>query len=168
MATERQTTANKANARNATGPRSRAGRKRSSRNARRHGLGARPIANADLAKAIEQLARKLAEPTPGVIALEHARTAAYAVFLLARIRQLKVELIEEQLACPDPDADPASSLVASEPAAAQSDSAQLDAERFGAAVRRAMPELRKIERYERRAATQRAEAMSELIGLRIK
>jgi hypothetical protein len=92
VATERQIAANRRNARKGTGPRSRAGKKRAGQNAYRHGLTL--SSSAAFAKQIEKLARKIAGNTDNEITLEHARDAAQATIDLARVRRVKVALIE--------------------------------------------------------------------------
>ena len=72
MASERQITANRRNARKSTGPRSGAGRKRASRNAYRHGLTC-ITSTAAFAKQLDKLARKIAGNTDDAITLERAR-----------------------------------------------------------------------------------------------
>src|SRR5262252_8023185 len=93
MATDRQIAANRRNARRSSGPRSCAGRKRSSGNSFRHGLAARAAANAERLKRIERLARKIADASTDVVTLECARTFAQAQIDLAQIARLKVALM---------------------------------------------------------------------------
>src|SRR4051812_27178001 len=92
MATERQIAANPRNADKNTGPRSRAGKKRAGHNAYRHGLSLR--SSTAFAKAIEKLARKIAGNSEGELRLEYARDAAQATVDLARVRRVKIALIE--------------------------------------------------------------------------
>jgi|SRR6185437_6543247 len=95
MASERQVAANRANALKSTGPRTAAGRAKSSRNAYRHGLSV-PVAP-DLEQ-VESLARAIAseaagEEQPeaaGEEQLEAARALAAAQLELKRIREAKV------------------------------------------------------------------------------
>ncbi len=94
MATKRQIAANRGNAGKSTGPRSHAGKKRAGRNACRYGLTGSLLSNPAVAKQIEKLARKLAGKTNSEIILEHARVAAQAAIDLARVRRVKVALIE--------------------------------------------------------------------------
>jgi hypothetical protein len=92
MATERQILANRRNALRSKGPRSIGGKKRASRNSIRHGFDSKPtVPDAKLLRAGQRLARKFfgAQPFP-----ENAWNAAKAEFALARVRQLKVLLIE--------------------------------------------------------------------------
>src|SRR5262249_2628447 len=93
MATERQIAANRQNARKSTGPRSRAGRKRASRNSYRHGLSSGVAAAAECAKHVEALAQKIAGRGADAVTLEIARSIARAEFELAQIRRIRVALI---------------------------------------------------------------------------
>src|SRR5260370_20308181 len=94
VASERQIAANRSNARKSTGPRSSAAKKRTSRNAFRHGLTLSLTSSAAFAKRLDNLARKIAGGSKNEIILEHARAAAQAEFDLARVRQVKLALIE--------------------------------------------------------------------------
>lgn len=78
--------ANRANAAKSTGPRSAAGKVRSSKNALRHGLNL-PITQSVASGEVEALARRLAGGDPG--RLEAARAAAEAQLDLRRIRGAK-------------------------------------------------------------------------------
>src|SRR6185437_8216135 len=94
MASERQVAANRANALKSTGPRTAAGRAKSSRNAYRHGLSV-PIAP-DLEE-VELLARVIANEaggdqqpqSAGDDQLEAARALARAQLALKRVRNAK-------------------------------------------------------------------------------
>ena len=94
MATERQIAANRLNAGKSTGPRSGGAKKRASQNAYRHGLSLSLTSSAAIAKRLDVLARKIAGNSKNEIILEHAHAAAQAELDLARIRQVKVALIE--------------------------------------------------------------------------
>ena len=93
MASERQIAANRRNARKSTGPRSGAGKKRASRNAYRYGLTLN-ITSAAFAKQLDKLVREIAGDTKDAILLERARAIAQAELELARVRRVKVALIE--------------------------------------------------------------------------
>jgi hypothetical protein len=161
MASERQIAANRRNARKSTGPRSGAGRKRASRNAHRHGLSLNITSSAAFAKQLDKLARKIAGNTDDAIVLERAREVAQAELDLARVRRAKVALIErasafgeldrERVAFPEPS-DSSATMPSQEP------------DRSAESVRRVLPELRKLERYERRAAARRDRAVLNLYG----
>ena len=107
MGTERQITANRRNARRSTGPRSRAGKKRASRNSYRHGLSSGVATSAEFAKHVESLARKIACCGADAVSLEVARAVARAEFEPAQIRRVRVALIARmaefgELEVPDP------------------------------------------------------------------
>jgi len=177
MATERQIAANRRNARRSTGPRSRAGKKRASRNSYRHGLSSGVATSAEFAKHVETLARKIAGCGADAVSLEVARAVARAEFELAQIRRVRVALIARmaefgELEVPDPlrtcrdvirsltsidrgrpcDLPTPPSVPSTEP------------ERSAEAVRRALPELLKLDRYERRATARRDRATRHLIA----
>ena len=94
MASEWQIAANRRNARKSTGPRSGAGKNRSSRNTYRHGLTVSITSSEGLAKQLDKLAREIAGDTEDPILLERARAIAQAELDLARVRRAKVALIE--------------------------------------------------------------------------
>ena len=184
MATERQIAANRRNARKSTGPRSSAAKKRASRNAYRHGLTLSLTSSPELAKRLDALARKIAGGSKNEIVLEHARAAAQAELDLARVRQIKIALIKSVSALgalgapydmlpvikaylylelalegktprrrppkiPEP-VDPLATMPTQEPG------------RTAEAIRRALPELLKLDRYESRAAARRDRAICEI------
>ncbi len=182
MATKRQIAANQGNAGKSTGPRSHAGKKRAGRNAYRYGLTVSTLSNTAVAKQVEKLARKLAGKTNSEIILEHARVAAQAAIDLARVRRVKVALIErvsglgsletpqlfnsvreiKQLLFSERESpilrervDHLATMPSQEP------------ERTAEAVRRALPELAKLDRYESRAAATLDRALQEIIINRI-
>jgi hypothetical protein len=170
VATERQIAANKCNARRSTGPRSRAGKKRAGQNAYRHGLTL--SSSAAFAKQIEKLARKIAGNTDNEMTLEHARDAAQATIDLARVRRVKVALIERVSALGSLETPPLFNSVREvnqflisigrgkmptlpERVDQSATMSSEELERTAEAVRRALPELIKLNRYESRAAARR-------------
>jgi hypothetical protein len=98
MATDRQIAANRRNAGRSTGPRSLAGKNRASRNSYRHGLSANVISNAEYQMCVANLARKFAGQSRNPIILEYARMAAEAELEQARFARAKVELIHSTMA----------------------------------------------------------------------
>ena len=157
MAGERQIAANRRNARKSTGPRSGAGKKRASRNAYRHGLTLSITSTAAFAKQLDNLVREIAGDTEDAIMLERARAAAQAELDLAQIRRAKVALIERASALGELDQG---RPTLPEPTALPSQEPDRSAE----AIRRALPELRKLDRYERRAAVRRHQAVLNFFG----
>jgi hypothetical protein len=185
MATKRQVEANRRNARNSTGPRSVSGKKQASQNAFRHGL-TRRISGELFEHEVESLAHQIAGDAADDVTLDLARIAAEAELDLARVRLVKVALIERMSSfgsfsppkhfrsssdeCrwliamdkwqngtlavrpPLPKAsDPLASMPLQEP------------ERSAEAMRRMLPDLVMLQRYESRAVTRRDRAIRAII-----
>lgn len=185
MASERQIAANRSNAGKSTGPRSSAAKKRTSRNAYRHGLTSSLTSSAAFAKRLDELARKIAGNSKDDIILEHARAAAQSELDLARVRQVKVALIDRVSALGALDAPQVFGSLAKEirylnsvlsgrtpPVTAEriEPSAMMPTEepgRTAEAVQRALPALRKLDRYESRAAARRDRAIREIVKRRL-
>jgi hypothetical protein len=193
MASERQIAANRLNARKSTGPLSRAGKRRASRNAYRHGLASSRKPDDVTARKLDQFARQIVGDSNSEILLELARSAAEAEFDLARVRLAQVGLINHVSAfgAIDPFFDELAKDKAKwqrlraelrhfkarlSGAAPQSpvqdfiDSAEnmptQQPERTVEAVRRALPELVKLDRYQVRAASRRNRAIKEIIKIK--
>jgi hypothetical protein len=177
MATERQIAANRRNASRSTGPRSRAGRKRAGGNSTVHGLTANLVSNTALAEQVEKLAREIAGSADDAILLQYARDAAYAEIDLARVRRIKVALIERASAVGTLEGTPLFDdvrgvrkildLIArgelphrTDPLATMPSG---EIERTAEALRRALPQLSKLARYESRAAARRDRAIRQII-----
>ncbi len=179
MASERQIAANRRNARKSTGPRSSVGKRRTSQNSYRHGFTASVISSAKRTKRIERLARKIAGNATDVVTLECARDAAQAELDLAQIRRVKVALIERMLAFGEFHVLQALSVreirrflkasgrgraIVPIPVEAAASMPSTEPERLAEAVRRALPELLKLDRYERRAAALRERSVLAIKG----
>jgi hypothetical protein len=178
VASERQIAANRRNAHKSTGPRSGAGKRRASRNAYRHGLTLSITSSAAFAKQLDKLARKIAGDTADEIILERARAAAQAELDLARVRRAKVG------AFGDLDAPQAFSSVTQasrllnaferdgptipDPIDSSATTPSHEPDRSAEAMRRALQDLLKLDRYERRAAARRDRAVRDIIKDRIK
>jgi hypothetical protein len=161
VATERQIAANRRNAKKSTGPRSGAAKKRTSRNAYRHGLSSSSILNPAIAKRIDTLTRLVAGNSRDRFVLDHARTVVYAELDLARVRDAKVALIKSISA--------RGALHASHNTGSLIEAIDVlatmptrEPERTAEAARRALPELRKLDRYESRALARRDRAIGEI------
>jgi hypothetical protein len=89
MSTSRQVEANRNNARSSTGPRTRRGKARSCRNARRHGLSVSVVSDPRLSEQAEELARHIVGETASPGVLEMARRFAEAQIDLDRIRKAR-------------------------------------------------------------------------------
>jgi hypothetical protein len=177
MASDRQIAANRRNARKSTGPRSGAGRKRASRNAYRHGLTLSITSTAAYAKQLAKLVREIAGDSKDAIVLERARAIAQAELDLARVRRAKVALIERASAFGE--LDPPQLTVTQmirfvnafergrpipKPIDALATMPSKEPDRSAEAVRQVLPELRKLDRYERRAAVRRHRAVLDFFG----
>src|SRR5215471_12702420 len=177
MASERQIAANRRNAHKSTGPHSGAGKKRASRNAYRHGLTLDITSTAAFAKHLDKLARKIAGDSEDAITLERAREIAQAELELARVRRAKVALIERASAFGE--LDPPQLTVTQmirfvnafergrpipKPIDALATMPSKEPDRSAEAVRQVLPELRKLDRYERRAAVRRHRAVLDFFG----
>lgn len=134
MPSERQIAANRKNARKSTGPRSKAGREASRRNARRHGLAIAIETDPAFHDEIEKFAKTLSLSGGKQKADEHAREAARAEFDLLRIRKIRTWLFETLYG----DATTTESMT------------ELN------------DKLAKLERYERRAFSRRNRALREM------
>jgi hypothetical protein len=177
MVTERQVAANRANARRSTGPRSIGGKKRVSGNTYRHGLSLTISSIAPYTKSVDDLAKKIARGAADARVLQRARAVAEAELDLRRVRTTKMTLIQrvhafgaldpvpwlkgwpekaaiklcdQGLEPPDP-IERASTMPTEEP------------DRTAEAVRRVLPELRMLDRYERRAAARRRWAIRAFV-----
>jgi hypothetical protein len=189
VASERQIAANRRNAVKSTGPRSGSGKKRASRNAHSHGLTS-SLSSAARAKQVEELARKIAGRSTDPITLEQARIAAEAELELGRVRRVRLALIERtsalgsletptHFASADQEVrwliamdiwmmknegkrprwpklkDPAATMPSLEP------------QRTSEAVRRILPDLIKLDRYESRAVARRDRAIRDITKRRV-
>ena len=144
MATDRATAANRRNARASTGPRTEAGKARSSQNARKHGLSAGD-ADPEMDAEVSRLAALIASELPaesGMTEAAHAVAAAHGH--LKRVRSLKTEMMRGELAV-----GPAETS-RGEPAPPSPE-----------LLRR----LERLERYERRAFSRRKSAVRHLTRL---
>jgi hypothetical protein len=177
MASERQIAANRQNALKSTGPRTSTGKQRALANAYRHGLSSQT--DDGNIEAVESLVRRIAGDTRDPNLLRCSHDAARAHIDLARIRQVKREVFErvyrfgglkpaprfrsvraemryvlsqpldQPLRWPD-RVDPLGPMPSEE------------AEREAEAVRRLLPELRKLNRYEARAYAIKVSALREV------
>ena len=138
------------------GPRSAAGKKRSCRNSHRHGLAASAPCNEQQARRVEKLARKIADNTAEPLILQHALLAAHAQLDLEQIRRVKAAMINKALAVRQFGAETADVAVALE---AMAPLPSEEPERTSEAIRRTLPQLIKLERYENSAVFRRQRAL---------
>ena len=179
MASERQIAANRRNACKSPGPRSGAGRKRASRNAYRYGLTLN-ITSAAFAKQLDKLVREIAGDSEDAITLERARAIAQAELDLARVQRAKIALIERARAFGELNPPQAfrtvtqikrffsaldrGRLILPKPVDSSATMPSQEPYRSAEAIRRVLPELRRLDRYERRAAVRRHQAALDFVG----
>jgi len=183
MATERQIAANRRNASKSTGPKTSTGKQRASGNSYRHGLSVRTD-DEDNSDDVERLVRNIAGDTTDQHLLQCARIAALAHLDLVRIRQIKADILNRVIAF---------GALEPRPFRFRSLSAELrylkrqpfdqpvewppwvdpmgpmpveEEERAAEALRRLLPELRRLNRYEARAHAIKTNALRE-ISLRV-
>jgi hypothetical protein len=178
MASEKQIAANRRNAERSTGPRSVSGKKRASKNALRHGL-SKPLVGPSFIRAAEDLARGIAGDNSDPARLAQARVAAAAMLELDRVRRIEVALIERARAFGRLDRAKIFASKADEtiwvalhflgaqlrkapPKFADDDLPEMPADepqRTAEALRRALPALVKLQRYQARTVAKRDQAI---------
>lgn len=179
MASERQIEANRRNASRSTGPRSAAGKKRVAHNAYRHGLSLSLPSSAATEKQIDKLSCKIVGHTKSEIILQYARDAAEAQLELEHIRKVKIALVERVLAfgALGPTVRfgsvtkalrhlklvMAGKALLGEPIDLLATLPSEEPERSAEALRRALPELIRLDRYEGRALGRRDNAIRRII-----
>lgn len=93
MTSQKQIEANRANAKRSTGPRTAAGKMKSSRNAFWHGLSVPLVLDPLTASKVEEIARKLMPPDATKEELDWAFTLAGTQVQLLRIREIRSEIL---------------------------------------------------------------------------
>jgi hypothetical protein len=158
VASERQILANRRNAQKSTGPKTALGKKRSSKNAYNHGLSL-PMRNVGSQKQLEELARLSAGDASDPKILVLAERAADAQADLMRARNVKTAMLERAL-MQTRNLAQAELLDSSRPLL------EGEEQPFVNAVQHILPELTKINRYEKRAASRRDRAIHELASMK--
>jgi len=95
MATEKQIRANRENSKRSTGPKTAAGRMKSSRNAFRHGLSLKMYLDDDTSKKIGVMVRLLGSDQTDSMRLAAAVEAALAQLDVSRIRGVRNQMMTE-------------------------------------------------------------------------
>jgi len=175
MASERQIAANRQNARRSTGPRTRAGKRRSSGNALTHGLSS--IAAGGSAE-VEALARCLVGHDADPDRVELARDVARAHLDLLRLREVQSDMLKRVYQFGALQRSPPRHSVADinhvmrglrlphvhlpERVNLRGPMPDEEEARVGEAMRRLLPELHRFDRYERQAFRAKLSAMRKL------
>lgn len=166
------------NAQRSTGPKSAAGKARSSGNARRHGLGAAELGATDDSAEVKRILEALCAPGADPARIEQARIIAEASLLIRRVRAARVALVER---CRKPPSTPGFNLgdkrasdrmayVGANKLAIGAECARRSKELKEScapcerddqsAFLAGLPELMRLERYERRAWSRRKRAIA--------
>jgi hypothetical protein len=101
VTSERKITANRANARASTGPKTVRGRSHAARNALRHGLSQPICSDPVLSEEVESLAREIIGTGANAEMQELARRIAEAQIDLRRVRYARHQLLSQALSDPD-------------------------------------------------------------------
>src|SRR5262249_31539499 len=138
------------------------------------------VSTAAFAKQLDKLVREIAGDNKDAIVLERARAIAQAELDLAGVRRAKGALIER--ARPFRELEPPQVLssvtqiirfvnaldrgrrILPKPVDSSATMPSQEPDRSAEAVRRVLPELRKLDRYERRAAVRRDRAVLDFFG----
>jgi hypothetical protein len=158
---QRKIDANRRNARLSTGPRSRAGKARSSRNAMRHGLAGATV-NRAIPAELHELAALLAGKDSGGQRMLEACRVAEATLQVRHIRRLRANMINRAVATAGLRAS--CSGVSGGTAAGHDDPlvSLAEPERVALAVAAIASDLERVDRYERRALSRRKMAARRL------
>jgi hypothetical protein len=168
MTSRERIAASRRNARGSRGPRTAAGKSRVAHNALRHGLYAIKLRDPALASRIEAVAMKLCAGDASPLLREQAMIIAENHVLLERVRAARLDAIERRLRA---------ARTADEDASAPSADPPVHADRLGElppvapgvefnAIMEAMPEIERLERFERRAWRDRSRAMRAFISVK--
>jgi hypothetical protein len=141
----RQVAANRGNARKSRGPRTATGKTRASFNAMRHGLAAITRRNPVLSPLVDRIAEAICGDDRNPLLLEQALMIAEHEIVLIGVRAERVAAIERAHDVPPKPIELRDEL---------------------GAMRRAMPALERLARYERRAWSGRARALCNFIAIK--
>jgi hypothetical protein len=155
MTSDRKTISSRNNSRKGRGPRTAAGKARSSQNAFRHGLSVSVLKEPAMCAQVEKLARALAGLDCDDFHLGHARIIAEAQIDLARIQDAKVRLLNAQFEATMPPADAASDTMSRNGAS----DAMLCQPIETIPSLKLLKQLARLERYELRTTWRRRRAM---------
>jgi hypothetical protein len=146
MASDRKFAANRRNSRRSSGPRTAAGKLTVSRNALRHGLAAVALRNPEVAADVDRLAIAIANEHYDPAQREQALIIAESELTLLRIRTVRTRIFEQLLAASAHTQEPSEPL--------------LGRRRAGVIGSSHFEQLRRLERYERRAFSRRQSAVA--------
>jgi hypothetical protein len=153
MTSDSKLAANRRNSRRSSGPRTVPGKLTVSRNALRHGLAAATLREVGIAAGVDRLATAIGGENADNAQREQALVVAESELTLLRVRAVRTSIFEQL-------------LVATGPADAQEPSEQLRGrQRTGLIGSSHFEQLRRLERYERRAFSRRQGAIRTLLDV---
>ena len=169
MASERRQQANQNNAKRSTGPRTARGKLRAKLNAQRHGLATKQAALPE----VQSMAKAICGKGASRLQYEEALNVAESQFILQAVRDARLATIKRMMiTTPTPKeqvADSGEPLLEGEGQAGCEEQSQENEEHENivAAVVRALPELARYNRYERRALSRRRRAIRNFVATSI-
>jgi hypothetical protein len=140
--------ANRRNARRSSGPRTAAGKQTVSRNALRHGLSALPHRTPEIAAELDRWANIVAGEDADPVQREQALIIAESELLLLRVRAVRTNVLEQMLATEGSSRGDRANAVLP-----------------GVIGGACLDQLRRLERYERRAFSKRQAAIRRLLDV---
>jgi ribosomal protein L19E len=162
MTSRARIASNRSNGRKSRGPRTAAGKSSASLNALRHGLAAITHSDSALPPKIACIAKTLCGDDPNPLLLEQALIIAENEVMLQRVRAARVAAIEQRL---QRNSAPMQARETTHDAR-QPEAIELKNEL--AAMRDAMPELDRLERFERRAWRHRKRAIGNFMEIKFR
>jgi len=170
MASERRQQANQNNAKRSTGPRTAPGKLRAKHNAQRHGLATKQVA---LPK-VQRMAKAICGKDASRLQYEEALKVAESQFMLQAVRDARLATIKRMMitapTAKEQTADSGGPLLEGEGQAGSEEQASQEneeQENIVAAVVRALPELARYDRYERRALSRQRRAIRNFVATSI-
>jgi hypothetical protein len=165
MTSERQREANRANAQKSTGPKSRAGKARASLNALSHGLSSRAAFGAEGSTAADQLVREIEQSLAGLIDPADVRIFAEAEVEVRRAHSAMKTILSKDAADARNGFRPERTAYRERAARLPSSSAGKQDDEAVVSIR-AIAELKKVDRYLRRAVSKRNRAFQLCLEVR--
>jgi hypothetical protein len=155
MTSESKIAANRRNSRRSSGPRTHTGKLKVSRNALRHGLAPATLRDSGIAAEVDRLATAIGGENADAAQGEQALIIAESELTLLRVRAVRTSIFEQM-------------LLATGAADAQEPSEQLLGRLHAGVIGSShFEQLRRLERYERRAFSRRQGAIRKLLDVQL-
>jgi hypothetical protein len=151
MTSESKIAANRRNSRRSSGPRTHTGKLKVSRNALRHGLAAATLRDAGIAAEVDRLATAIGGENADAAQGEQALIIAESELTLLRVRAARTSIFQQMLLA----------------TGAADQASKFGRQRAGVIGRSHIDQLRRLERYERRAFSRRQGAIRKLLDVQL-